>query len=213
MEDLVIVGAGGLAREIAFLIEDINRSRPSWNLLGFISGDGSGIGQKIGKYPIYNDDDWLVSTRDRVNVVIGTGNPATNSKILDTLKTASSLVFPNLVHPNVVGDWDRITIGEGNLVCAGNTFTTDITIGSFNIFNLNGTVGHDTVIGDCNVLNPTFNISGTVSIGNRVLLGTGAQILQGIKIADDAVIGAGAVVTKDIVEAGTYVGMPAKKLG
>ena len=33
-----------------------------------------------------------------------------------------------------------------------------------------------------------------------------------IKICSDVIIGAGAVVNKDIVEAGTYVGVPAYRL-
>ena len=43
-------------------------------------------------------------------------------------------------------------------------------------------------------------------------MGTGARIIQGHKITEDTIIGAGAVVLKDIDEAGTYVGVPAKKV-
>ncbi len=48
-------------------------------------------------------------------------------------------------------------------------------------------------------------------IGNNVSIGTNATILP-VNICDNVVIGAGAVVTKDITEAGTYVGNPAKRL-
>jgi acetyltransferase-like isoleucine patch superfamily enzyme len=46
-------------------------------------------------------------------------------------------------------------------------------------------------------------------IGNHVSIGSGATILP-VTICDDAVIGAGAVVTKDIKQAGVYVGNPAR---
>ncbi len=36
MKPLVIVGAGGLGREVAWLVEDINRRKPEWNFLGFL---------------------------------------------------------------------------------------------------------------------------------------------------------------------------------
>jgi len=49
-------------------------------------------------------------------------------------------------------------------------------------------------------------------IGNHVSIGSNATILP-VRICDHVVIGAGAVVTKDILEAGTYAGNPAKKLG
>jgi len=48
-------------------------------------------------------------------------------------------------------------------------------------------------------------------LGNKVYVGSNSTILP-VSICDDVVIGAGAVVTKDIVEPGTYIGNPAKKL-
>lgn len=48
-------------------------------------------------------------------------------------------------------------------------------------------------------------------IGSNVSIGSNATILP-VRICDNVVIGAGAVVTKDINEAGVYVGNPAKKI-
>ena len=39
MKDLVIIGAGGFAREVAWLVEEINKEKPSWNLIGYIDED------------------------------------------------------------------------------------------------------------------------------------------------------------------------------
>ena len=48
-------------------------------------------------------------------------------------------------------------------------------------------------------------------IGNKVSIGSNATILP-VDICDNVVIGAGSVVTKNITEAGIYVGNPAKKI-
>ena len=48
-------------------------------------------------------------------------------------------------------------------------------------------------------------------VGDRVSIGSNATILP-VTICDDVVIGAGAVVTRDIAEAGTYAGNPARRL-
>jgi len=45
-------------------------------------------------------------------------------------------------------------------------------------------------------------------VGNNVSIGSNATILP-VAICDNAVIGAGAVVTKDIIQAGIYIGNPA----
>ena len=39
LKDIVIVGAGGHAKEIGFLIDEINASKAIWNLLGYIEKD------------------------------------------------------------------------------------------------------------------------------------------------------------------------------
>lgn len=48
-------------------------------------------------------------------------------------------------------------------------------------------------------------------IGNHVSIGSNATILP-VTICDHVIIGAGAVVTRDILEAGTYAGNPARRI-
>jgi len=83
-------------------------------------------------------------------------------------------------------------------------------------------IGEDCFIGHgVMFINDTFATGGPAggrkelwretSIGNQVSIGSNATILP-VRIADNVVIGAGAVVTRDITEAGTYAGNPARKL-
>jgi acetyltransferase-like isoleucine patch superfamily enzyme len=48
-------------------------------------------------------------------------------------------------------------------------------------------------------------------IGNNVSIGSNSTILP-VTLVDRVVVGAGSVVTKDILEAGVYVGNPARKI-
>ena len=48
MKEIVIVGAGGLAKEVAFLIDQINHQKKQWNILGFIDSNKNNIGKKMG---------------------------------------------------------------------------------------------------------------------------------------------------------------------
>ena len=36
MKDIIIIGAGGIGREVIFIIEEINKQTPTLNILGFI---------------------------------------------------------------------------------------------------------------------------------------------------------------------------------
>jgi len=211
MEPLVIIGYGGLAREIAKYVEDINNVKHRWDFLGYCGEDQNNLGTRIGKYKIIMDDSSLVAKNESISVAIGSGFPKLIDKIHEKTSHNDNLLYPNIVHPTAyVGS--EITLNNGIVLCPGAVISVDTFIGKHNVFNWNCTVGHDAIIGDYCVFNPSCNISGSTKIGSRVLVGTGAQVLQGLSICDDVVIGAGAVVTKDITEPGVYVGMPAHRI-
>ena len=211
MNDIVIIGNGGLAKEIAEYIDNINDSNPTWNLLGFSTNDPSQIGNYIHKYKVLCLDKDIANWGKQLGLVIGVGFPNRISEISEYFINNPNLYFPNIIHPTAFMA-KYITVGNGNIITPGVVISTDVHIGSYNLFNWNVTIGHDTLIGECNVFNPGVNISGNIILGSRVLIGTGAQILQGLTICDDTIVGAGAVVTKNITEPGTYVGIPARRI-
>jgi len=212
IKDIVIIGASGLAKEVAFLIDDINEKKKQWRILGFIDKNEKKDGVKLNDIPIIGTDDWLISQGKSINVAFGLGDPGLVKKLSTEFMGNNLLKFPNLIHPNVIGDWKNISLGIGNIICAGNVFTTSIHIGNFNYFNLSSTLGHDSIIGNYNVINPTVNISGGVEMEDEILLGTGSQILQYKNICSNCVVGAGSVVTNNLEENGVYIGTPAKKI-
>ena len=61
---------------------------------------------------------------------------------MERLVGVDYLEFPNIIDPSVQMS-ERITMGKGNIICAGNILTVDIALGDFNIINLDCTVGHD----------------------------------------------------------------------
>lgn len=207
INDIVIIGAGGFGREVAWLIEEINKNEPQWNLLGFID-DGLESDRMINGYPIIGNIDWLIS--QNLSVVVAVGDPITKKKIIDRLLESKNQ-YPILIHPSVISS-KRVSIGEGTIICAGSILTVNISIGKHVIINLDVTVGHDVIIGDYSTILPSANISGAVNIDNCVSVGTGSAIIQGVHIGENTVVGAGAVVVKNLPSNCTAVGMPAKPI-
>ena len=47
LKDIVIIGAGGVGRETALIIEDINNVNKEWNLIGFVDDNDNIQNTKI----------------------------------------------------------------------------------------------------------------------------------------------------------------------
>jgi sugar O-acyltransferase (sialic acid O-acetyltransferase NeuD family) len=208
---MVIVGAGGMAREIASALQWINRAKPQFDFLGYVVSDLSRLGERDSRDKVLGDFDWLRQNRSSVDALaLGVGNPAARLKLADDLKALMKAVeWPVLIHPTAIIDLDSADLGEGCFVGAGVVATVNIRLDPFALVNFGVTLGHEAHIGRGSVVNPGANISGGVVIGEGALVGTGAQILQYLHIGSHSIVGAGAVVTKNVASGTTVVGVPA----
>ncbi|WP_216830627.1 acetyltransferase [Alkalihalobacterium elongatum] len=208
MKDIVIIGAGGFGREVAWLIEEINKVNKEWNILGFVDDSEQLQGNEVNGYKVVGDFEWLKS--QGVNVVCAIGDPIAKKEAINSLKDSNNS-YPVLIHPSVIYS-DRVLFGEGSIICAANVITTDIKIGSHVIINLDCTIGHDATLGDYTTVLPSVNVSGFVETKDCVSIGTGSAIIQGVTVGENTVIGAGSVVVKDLPANCTAVGAPAKPI-
>ena len=211
---IVVIGAGGFAREVKWLISEINAARPQYRFLGFVVSDLSRIGPNDSRAEILGDDAWLRDHRAEVDALaIGIGTPAARLRVAAALEPDFGPErWPVLVHPTVRYDPPSCSLGHGVLLCAGTMGTVNLKLAPYAMVNLSCTLGHEAEIGRGCVLNPTVNISGGVVLGDGVLVGTGAQILQNVRVGEGAIVGAGAVLTKDVPPGEIWAGVPAKPL-
>lgn len=211
MKDLIIFGASGFGREVAWAVERINKVSPTWNLLGFLDDSDEIQGTIINGYRVLGKTDDVLYYPDAYYVV-AIGASRIRKKIVSNMKVVNpSIKFGTVIDPSVEIS-EYVTIGEGTIICAHSIITVNINIGSHVIVNLDCTIGHDAILQDFVTLYPSVNVSGMTNIGHATELGTGMQIIQGKNVGDYSIVGAGSVVIKDIPAKCTAVGSPAKPI-
>ena len=196
MYELAIIGAGGFGKEVK-----------QWALMS----------QATGLFPItFYVSDHLAAPPirplsqldpDRSLAVVAIGDPNARAKVVQGLRHGQR--FTTVTHKTAINQSES---NDGLIMCPFSVITTDVTIGKHVHLNLHSDIGHDCTIGDYVTLSPSARVSGKCTIGNRVYIGSNAVIREGVGICDDVTIGAGSVVLRNITEAGTYVGVPAKRV-
>ena len=211
MKQLLIIGAGGLGHEVAWLVERINQKSPTFALLGFLDDAPELIGREINGYGVLGRVSDITRYPDAL-AVCAIANTAVRHRLVEQiLQAAPRTVFATLIDPSA--EYSRwVTVGQGSIICARTLLTVNIAVGEHVIINPACTVGHDAVLEDFVTVYPGANLAGNTQIGTGAELGTGMQIIQGKRIGADAVIGAGAVVVRDIPPRCTAVGCPAKPI-
>ena len=210
MRKIAIIGAGGFGREVKVLIDDINRTNLTFEIIGFFD-DGVEKGTLVNGLPVLGKLSDINNINFNLCLAMGIGVPIIKEKIIRSIKNAY-INFPILIHPSAIISNDEVKIGKGTVICAGNILTCNIDLKEFITLNLSCTVGHDTVIKDFSSFMPTVNISGEVIIEKGVYVGTGAKIINQLSIGENTVVGAGAVVSKTLPANCTAVGIPAKPI-
>jgi FlaA1/EpsC-like NDP-sugar epimerase len=60
MKDIVIIGAGDFGREVAWLIDDINKARPAYRIMGFLDDKESLAGKTVDGYEVLGNVEHIV---------------------------------------------------------------------------------------------------------------------------------------------------------
>ena len=111
---LVIIGAGGLGREVAWLVADINKSNPEWDFVGFV--DDGVQGNTVEGYPILGPVEHLFQINPRPWITIAIADAQVRQRLLRELER-EDILLPLL--SILQCSTDHVSIEPGGIICAG----------------------------------------------------------------------------------------------
>ena len=205
-KQVVLIGGGGHCKSVIEAIQ----SDEHIDFIGVV--DSQKLENVLGV--AYLGDDSIL--QDLVNqhyqflITVGNiGAPNLRIKLFDKIKSLNGL-FTTGISPNALVAKSS-SIGEGTVIMQHAFVNAEVVIGKNCIINSKALLEHETTIGDHVHISTGVIVNGQCNIGNNCFIGSGSVIGNNVTIADNSIIGAGSVVLKDIKEAGTFFGQPARK--
>lgn len=208
MAGLLMVGAGGLAREAtAVAVLD----RPT-GTLGVVDDNPAVWGTLHGTTPVMGPVDLVVGAADH-DVLLTLGQGRVRRRVATRLGALGLDAgrYASLIHPRVVLP-AGCTIGEGAIVLEGVVFTADVVAGTHVVLMPQVTLTHGCRLGDFATICAGVSLGGDVEVGEAAYIGMNASVREGVHIGAGATVGMGSVVLHDVPAGETWVGVPARPI-
>ena len=208
MNDLYIMGAGGLGKEMAWHLEMLSAESKGLHLRGFVDDDESKWHSRLNGYPVLGRLEEVIESD--AFVLLGVGDPKQRLSAMNRIRATGAAPY-TLIGPETV----RATsarLGKGTVTEIGVIIGPDVIIGDGALINKRAIVAHDVKVGSyCNV-SPFVLLSGGgggCQLGPGCNVGAHSAVLPGVSVGKGCVIGAGAVVAQSLPPFSLAVGVPA----
>jgi sugar O-acyltransferase (sialic acid O-acetyltransferase NeuD family) len=216
---LVIVGAGGFARETAQAVLDANAEDAArghagrWDLLGHLDDNQELHGGKIDGTAVLGGCDLVHELPPTTLVVVCTGSPrdyASRARMVRRLGLPADR-YATVVHPTAVVSASS-TVGPGTVLLAQTVLTAAVRVGAHVAVMPQAVLTHDDVVEDFATVTSGVRLGGGVRIGRGAYVGAGALVREYATVGAWSLVGTGGLVLGDVPPGEVWVGSPARFL-
>lgn len=209
-QPLLLIGAGGFARETIELVRAINRDAPTWELVGLLDDDPELHGRELLGVPVLGPCAAVEEYRETfvAACVASPQDPFRRLRLVARLGLPLER-YATLIHPRATIA-DSATIGAGSVIHANAVLTADVRLGWHVAMMPAVVLTHDDVIEDGVTFAAGARVASAVTIEAGAYIGAGALLRERLSVGAGAVVGMGAVVTKPIPRGEVWYGSPAR---
>ena len=210
---VVLVGAGGLGREVLSALRAIAGDAPA-PVWGFVDDRAETWETSIDDVRVLGPVAALTDgSLAGCAAVICTGRPGnTRSRVvIDEALQAAAVPFATVVHPTASLALGT-DVGEGSILLAQVVATAPVTIGRHVVAMPQVVFTHDDLIGDYTTFGAGVRLAGGVVVEPGAYVGSGALVREHLTIGAGALVGMGSVVTHDVPPYEVWAGNPARRL-
>ncbi|MGW3649484.1 acetyltransferase [Streptomyces sp. NPDC000878] len=208
MNELVIIGAGGFARETAQAVRDAGK----FELLGHLDDNPELHGTEVDGVPVLGGCD-LVHALPEARVVICVGNPrdyAARARLVRRFALPTDR-YATVIHPTAaVSATSRV--GPGSVLLAHCVLTAAVRVGAHVAVMPHVVLTHDDVVEDYATIASGARLGGGVRLERGVYVGSGALVREGTAVGAWSLVGMGSAVLGDVPPGEVWAGSPARRL-
>ncbi|MEY9875396.1 sugar O-acyltransferase (sialic acid O-acetyltransferase NeuD family) [Streptacidiphilus sp. MAP12-33] len=208
MKGLLIVGAGGFARETA---QAARAAHGPDAVLAHLDDDPGRHGTEVDGLPVLGGSE-LVHAHPDAPVVVCVGNPrdwAGRARLVRRLGLPEQR-YGTVVHPTAAVA-DSASIGPGSVLLAHCALTASVRVGAHVAVMPQVVLTHDDMVGDFATIASGVRVGGGVSVDTGAYLGAGALVREGLTVGAWSQLGMGAVLLEDLPPGEVWLGAPARK--
>ncbi|MEE4544766.1 NeuD/PglB/VioB family sugar acetyltransferase [Streptomyces sp. V4-01] len=216
--ELLIVGAGGFAREtaqavLALAAADRAAGRPErLRLLGHLDDDAALHGVDVDGTPVLGGCE-RVHDLPAAQVVVCVGSPrdhAVRARLVRRLGLPRER-YATVVHPTA-SVARSCTVGPGSVLLAHCVLTAAVEVGAHVAVMPHTVLTHDDAVGDFATIASGVRLGGGVRVERGAYVGSGALVREYTVIGGWSLVGMGSVVLGDVPPGEVWAGTPARRL-
>ena len=215
MKKIIIIGGIGNGTVALSTIEDINRNKKEWEVLGFFNDFEK---EPINGFPVIGKIDRKSAKKhlkySDVYFLYTLISTKFNHKYIYKLNDLDIPIerFATLIHPTAVVS-KFATIGYGVSIQPFVSIGPNVSIGNHVQIYAQSLIGHNSTLDDYSYVANNACIGASVHINKGAYLGTNCSILENITIGKWGLVGIGSVVIKDVPDFTKVVGNPSRVIG